>query len=69
MGVDILIKEADGLSEDKIAEVVSFIKFLKAKDNPGVTTEKKQFRTPGGLKGDCIMAEDFDDTPECFKYV
>ncbi len=67
MGVDILIKEADGLSEDKIAEVVSFIQFLKTKDNPSVTTEKRQFRTPGGLKGDCIMAEDFDDTPECFK--
>ena len=46
---------------------MTFIQFLKTKDNPSVTTEKKQFRTPGGLKGDCIMAEDFDDTSECFK--
>ena len=67
MGVDILIKEADGLSEEKIAEVISFIQFLKTKDSSSEATEKKQFRTPGGLKGDCVMTEDFDDTPECFK--
>ena len=67
MGVDILIKEADGLSEEKIAEVVSFIQFLKTKKDSSVDSEKKPFRTPGGLKGDCVMAEDFDATPECFK--
>lgn len=32
MSFDILIQEANGLSEDKIAEVISFIQFLKTKD-------------------------------------
>ena len=36
MGVDILIKEADGLSEDKIAEVVSFVAVHLMK-NPKLT--------------------------------
>lgn len=69
MGVDILIQEANGLSEDKIAEVVSFIQFLKTKDFSTKDNAPKPYRTPGGLKEKCIMADDFDETPDYFKYV
>lgn len=67
MSVDILIQEANGLSEDKIAEVVSFIQFLKTKDTSKKDNAPKHYRTPGGLKGKCVMADDFDETPDCFK--
>ncbi len=67
MSVDILIQEANGLSEDKIEEVVSFIQFLKTKDISKRDNATKPYRTPGGLKGNCVMADDFDETPDCFK--
>lgn len=32
-----------------------------------IEKEKKIYRKPGGLTGDFYMADDFDETPECFK--
>ena len=59
-----LIEEARTLTERNIAEVTDFIKFLKAKQ----TDEKKeQRRCSDLLKGRLkFMADDFDDTPDCF---
>ena len=58
-----LIEEAKGLDESNISEVIDFIKFLKAKNS----TQKSAIvfdELKGGLK---YMADDFDETPDCFK--
>ena len=52
-----------GLSEASVAEVLDFIQFLKAKDD-----RKKSNIIFDELKGGLIyMADDFDETPDCFK--
>ena len=58
-----LIEEARGLSESSVYEVIDFIKFLKAKEAKP-TKERKSNLLAGGLK---YMADDFDETPDCFK--
>ena len=58
-----IIEEAKGLSENRAAEVLDFIKFLKSCDG-GRTTERKSNLLAGGL---IFMADDFDETPECFR--
>ncbi len=49
---------------DEKLNLLSFIADL-LKSNP--KQEKKVNRTLGGLKGQIWMAEDFDETPDCFK--
>ena len=34
---------------------------------PLATVQKENRRQPGGLTGKFYMAEDFDETPDCFK--
>ena len=58
-----IIKEAKGLSEESSHEVLDFILFLKAKEKNKVT-ERKSNLLKGKLK---FMADDFDETPDCFK--
>lgn len=66
MAYDTLIKEAGGLSEDKMLEVIDFILFLKAKSSNEGKTGKK--RVLGVFKDESFfMADDFDETPSCFK--
>ena len=65
MPTDLLIKEVESLSQEHKKEVYDFILFLKSKnDNNGKNTKRvlgiwnnEQF----------FMADDFDETPECFK--
>ena len=57
-----IIKEAKELSEESSHEVLDFILFLKAKEKKSVT-ERKSNLLKGGLK---YMADDFDETPDCF---
>ena len=58
-----LDEAAMGLSEASVAEVLDFIQFLKAKDD-----RKKSNIIFDELKGGLIyMADDFDETPDCFK--
>ena len=58
-----LIEEAKDLSDSNMIEVIDFIKFLKAKQGHQV-----QDRQSNTLKGKLkYMAEDFDETPECFR--
>ncbi len=58
-----LMEVVKRLSEDEISEVVDFARFIDAKRKND--DNKVEFDL---LKGDLIyMAEDFDETPECFK--
>ncbi len=66
MAYDILIKEAEALPEEQIQEVIDFILFLKTKSSGNKTKNKK--RQLGVFKEEpFFMADDFDETPECFK--
>ena len=68
MAIDLLLKEAQGLSEDVILEVVRFIQFIKL---------EKRGQTGGAVKtrreladkyaGKIKMSEDFDDPLEDFQ--
>lgn len=58
-----LAEEAKGLSEDNIIEAIDFIRFLKTKEDAPVD-ERESNLLSGGLK---YMADDFDETPDCFK--
>ena len=58
-----IIEEAKTLSDSNMAEVLDFIKFLKNKQTSSV-----KHRTPGLLKGKLkFIADDFDETLDCFK--
>ena len=73
MAYDTLVKEAKDLSEDMIEQVIEFMRFLKYTSKKG---QAKQFinndasfhRSINPLADEFIsIAEDFDETPECFK--
>lgn len=62
------------LPEDKISQVIQFAEFLSFEINvqpqtkPHRTVNKNGYiRKPGVLKRKMVMADDFDETPECFK--
>ena len=69
MAYDAIMREVKDLSDDNQAEVLDFIMFLKSK-NPQKeqTSESKPYRKLNALAGKLIyMADDFDETPECFR--
>lgn len=73
MAYDTLIREAKDLPEDMIEQAIEFIRFLK------YSSEKKRtkysadnditfHRSVNPLESEFIaIADDFDETPECFK--
>ncbi len=73
MAYDTLVREAKDLPEDMLEQVIEFMRFLK------YTSKKEQIkhtinngtafhRSVNPLADDFIsIAEDFDETPECFK--
>jgi len=73
MAYDTLVREAKDLPEDMIEQTIEFIRFLKYE------SEKKQTehftdselilrRSVNPLADEFIaIADDFDETPECFK--
>ena len=70
MSYELLMQEAQGLSEDELMEVVRFMKFIKTESliefpqkQPLIQNSGKSqwVRTPGGLSGRIVMSEDFDD--------
>jgi hypothetical protein len=69
MSFDLLAKEAfDTLSQEKQVEVLDFIMFLHKRNNERIKTGKEK-KYPfdifsGGLT---YIAEDFDETPDCFE--
>lgn len=66
MPIEILEQKIKKLPEKYLDELSDYVTYLeyKAKNRE---TNKKPKRTPGGLTGHFWMAEDFDETPECFK--
>lgn len=72
MEYDTLIKEAKDLPEDMIEQIIDFMRFLKSskKDQTkrSISNSMTFHRTVNPLAGELIaIAEDFDETPECFK--
>jgi len=71
---ELLEKELKDLPEADIADVIEYIKFLKFKllnsENslsPAIPERKHAQRKLGILQGEFFMADDFDETPDCFK--
>ena len=67
--MEALLKEVEGLSEEDMTKVIEFVHFLKysSKNEKREDTNKPK-RVLGSLKGGLkYMAEDFDETPDCFK--
>lgn len=67
-----VVKEAGLLSDEELVQVIQFIGFLRfsksKKPSEDVQqTDSKKYRTRGGLSGKVILADDFNETPECFK--
>ena len=66
MALDMLIQEAEGLSEEVIKQVLQYIEFLKFKSsdssNHSCSTEcgKQIIRRAGLYRGQGWMADDFD---------
>lgn len=73
MAYDTLVREAKDLSEDMIEQAIEFIRFLKyaseKKQTKHSTSNSITFqRSVNPLADEFIaIADDFDETPECFK--
>lgn len=74
MAYEMLLQEAQGMSEAALMEVVRFMRFIKleiqseeAKNTTEPVNDKKDWiRKPGGMKG-IVMADDFDAPLEDFE--
>lgn len=73
MAIDLLLQEAQGLSEESLMEVVRFMQFIKAerKNNASFAAQAEQSRRQAGLyQGMIRMTEDFDaPLPEFKEYM
>ena len=72
MAYDTLVREARDLPEDMIEQVIDFMRFLKyaskkEQTKHSISNNITLRRTVNPLADEFIsMAEDFDETPECF---
>lgn len=67
-----VMREAELLSDEDLAQVIQFMEFLRfSKSGKPLAdiqqTNSKKYRTRGGFSGQVILADDFNETPECFK--
>lgn len=73
MAYDTLVREAKDLPEDLIEQVIEFMRFLKYASKQQQTSHSANsgitfHRSINPLADEFVMiAEDFDETPECFK--
>ena len=73
MAYDTLVREARDLPEDMIEQVIDFMRFLKytskkEQTKPSISNDAVFRRSVNPLADEFIsIAEDFDETPECFK--
>ena len=72
MAYDTLVKEAKDLPEDMIEQVIEFMRFLKSSKKEqtkcSMSNSMTFRRSVNPLADEFIaIAEDFDETPECFK--
>ena len=66
------VEEAELLSDEDLAQVIpfmEFLRFLKSGKSLADTqqTDGKKYRAREGLSGKVILADDFNEIPECFK--
>ena len=71
MGLDLLLEEAQGMSEASLMEVVRFMRFVKQENNISASNvsadNKTVIRKPGLYKNQIRMADDFDALLDDFK--
>ncbi len=71
MALELLIAEAQGLSEDALMEAVRFLRFLKTENGrmaaPVPEAQKPVIRRAGKYRGQIALAEDFDAPLDEFK--
>ncbi|KAI4444346.1 MAG: DUF2281 domain-containing protein [Ruminococcus sp.] len=73
MAYDTLVREAKDLPEDMIVQIINFMRFLKyaskkEQTEHSISNDITFRRTVNPLADEFIsIAEDFDETPECFK--
>jgi len=76
MGLDLLIQETKGLSEEALMEVVRFVRFMKIESAANMSgfsnvnetnSQRRKLRTAGKYRGQGWMADDFDDPLEDFE--
>ena len=72
MPLDLLVAEAEGMTDDAIMEVVRFMKFIKIEQRSSMSASPKEttrLREAGYFKhsGKGWMSDDFDEPLEDFK--
>ncbi|MCI8614632.1 MAG: DUF2281 domain-containing protein [Lachnospiraceae bacterium] len=74
MAYELLEKELKDLPESSIVDVIEYIQFLKFKlqkteSNPDALFPERKHpeRKLGVLNSKFVMADDFDETPDCFR--
>lgn len=72
MAIDLLLEEAQGMSEASLMEVVRFMRFVKQENEKSRMASSVQsgnpvIRKPGLYKDMIFMADDFDDPIDDFK--
>lgn len=75
MAYEMLMQEAQGMSEDALMGVIRFMRFIKGESKAEapqsaaeqLTDRSKWIRIPGGLSGKIIMSDDFDAPLDEFK--
>ena len=71
MALELLMAEAQGMSEEALMEVLRFMRFIKVESRREVAsvseTEKPVLRKAGKYRGQIVIADDFDEPLEEFK--
>ena len=73
MAYELLLQEAEGMSDARLMEVIRFMRFIKKDPDEHVysvqskSSRSNWIRTPGGLSGKIMIAEGFDDPIEGFE--
>lgn len=68
MPIDLLMKEAEGMSDDAIMEVIRFMRFIKIENNVRNSSSlKRRTGLAGKYRGQGWMADDFDAPLDDFR--
>ena len=72
MAYDMLVKEAAGMTEEQVMQLLAFARFLKygaqpVTDHSANEDQSSWKRHPGLLAGQIWMVDDFDETPDGFE--
>lgn len=73
MAIELLLSEAQGMSEEALMEVVRFMRFIKedSVNSPGAESETTQrdrkYRAAGSFRGQITMSDDFDEPIDDFE--